>query len=392
MKISVFNRSFLTPFTVITVAMIIFVGCSKPSADLTEVQQKAETTATTIASSNKQLLKSDFESRDLQWGTLDSTEVTRVVRASGRVDVPPEGRIQLSTLVSGYVHGIELIPGDRLKKGQVLFQLVSPNYLDLQQAYLESKIKFELAEIELKRQQQLIKEQVISESQLQQTKANFDQTKAQYVAMKMKLELLGFDLKKVNNSEFTESLNILSPVDGVVTDIYITSGEFTEASSPMLEIVQSDHLHLELEVFEGEALLVKEGQSLEFRLSGQEYDSHGWMKGEIFRVNSVLNPENRTLSVHGHVEAWDNPLIGAYVEARIMTGNSAIYIVSKKALWDGKNGSEIRYLVKENADSYEWKSIEVETRSIIDAPNEETHSQVVLSASIMKSAQLLSRK
>lgn len=367
---------------------LVFISCQKTAGEAETTNQLTPA----VAKSLNQISLEAFKAEGLQWVQCEITNIPRIVRASGVVDVPPESRYQLSTLASGYINEISLIPGDKVQKNQILLKLINPDYLQLQQRYLDSKINFELADLEWARQQNLFKEQVVSERSFEEAKARYTQTKSSYESLKKQLSLLGFKLEQINEGILSESLDIRSPSDGVVTKIYLTNGQFTEASSPMMEIIQTDHIHLELDVFEGEASIVKEGQSLEFKLSGQKFDTHGWMKGELFRMNASLNTENRTLSVHGHVESWDNPLIGAFVEARIFTGSESLMTIPKSAVWTGPKGPELRYLVEELGSMYEWKAVPIETQTIMDAPNEETHVAFRFLSEVEGDKQFLSRK
>ena len=50
--------------------------------------------------------------------------------------------------------------------------------------------------------------------------------------------------------------NIYSPIDGYVTQIYINTGSYVSPSDKIMEIINTDHIHLELKVFEKDLLQI----------------------------------------------------------------------------------------------------------------------------------------
>ena len=60
----------------------------------------------------------------------------------------------------GFLRKTSLMPGIRIRKGQVLAVLEHPDYVQLQQDYLDTQTKIQMAELEYARQQELTQEKV----------------------------------------------------------------------------------------------------------------------------------------------------------------------------------------------------------------------------------------
>ncbi len=82
------------------------------------------------------------------------------IKANGMLDVPPQNLVSISAPFGGFVKSTELLQGMHVKKGQVVVILEHPDYIKLQQDYLDYKNQLEFLEQEYNRQLDLSKENV----------------------------------------------------------------------------------------------------------------------------------------------------------------------------------------------------------------------------------------
>ncbi len=84
-----------------------------------------------------------------------------------------------------------------------------------------------------------------------------------------------------------------------------------------MEIIDNEHIHLELSVFEKDIMKIKKGQTIDFKIPEASEES---FKAEVYLVGAAME-ENRTIKVHGHLmdESKNNFLTGMFVDARIVT-------------------------------------------------------------------------
>jgi cobalt-zinc-cadmium efflux system membrane fusion protein len=370
--------------------LIVFSACSKEDATL---NQEAISEKSVDFPAVAQITKARFQEEGFRWVESSTQQIPRFIRAAGRVDVPPENRIQLTAMIDGYIRQVKLIPGDRVEAGQVLLHLENPAFLDMQQEYLQQKAAFELAETDWQRKASLYKDEVVAERQWQQAKATMEQTKAAFQAMAVKLPLLGFDLEAIEAGNFSKEVLIKAPVSGVVTSVHITNGVYAPQSTSLIELVKTDHLHLELEVFEAEAALVQEGQALRFRLSGQRNSTQSsWSNGEVFRVNASLDETNRSINVHAHVADWENPLIGAFVEAEIEVDAQNLQMLPVSSVWQEEDRYHVFILAEDEAGMYQLEEVAVHPIKKPDSVNENDYHYFNDLPDNLNNAQILSRR
>ena len=79
----------------------------------------------------------------------------------------------VSLTMGGVVKSTSLLPGESVGKGTVLATLENPEFITLQQTYLDSHAQAEYLEAEYRRQKALSAEQAASQKKFQQSKADY---------------------------------------------------------------------------------------------------------------------------------------------------------------------------------------------------------------------------
>src|SRR5690606_33026367 len=104
-----------------------------------------------------------FQSSNMVLGKMEMGSFHEVVKANGMFDVPPENRAAVSCYFGGTVKDIRLLPGQKVKKGQVLFILENPDYVQMQQDFLEAKGQLAYLKSDYERQKNLAQDNVTSQ-------------------------------------------------------------------------------------------------------------------------------------------------------------------------------------------------------------------------------------
>ena len=115
-------------------------------------------------------------------------------------------------------------------------------------------------------------------------------------------------------------MGISAPISGSITKVNVTKGSYVSPATQILEIIDNDHIHLELSVFEKDILKVKKGQEIDFKIPEASSEVY---KAEVHLVGTSIE-SNRTIKVHGHLEdeSGTNFLTGMFVEASIVTDSA----------------------------------------------------------------------
>ncbi len=130
-------------------------------------------TATVVESNTAQLNDEQIKSINLKLGKLESKGISSILKLNGKIDVPPQNMISISIPLGGFLKSTKLLPGMHIKKGEVLATLEDQQYIEIQQDYLTTKVKLNLADQDFQRQKELNKNKANSDKVLQQASSDY---------------------------------------------------------------------------------------------------------------------------------------------------------------------------------------------------------------------------
>ncbi len=298
---------------IITMLLLaLALSCKEQATDVGTEQQITEDVGIVTLS------REQFEANDMAVSAPAEMRFPEVIRVSGMIDVPPENRVVISAVYGGFVKKTPLLVGDKVRKGQVVAVLENPEFLTVQQEYMEVREALPYLKSEFERQQTLFEEQISSEKSFLQAQSAYRSTSARKSGLEKQLTLLGIRPDELEPDALRSEIALYAPISGKVTQVNISTGSYVSRASEMLEIINPDHLHLELSVFEQDIGKVREGQPIRFRIpevSDTEYE------GAVYLVGSSIEA-NRTVKVHGHLneEHTTTFLVGMFVQADILVG------------------------------------------------------------------------
>lgn len=304
-----------------------------------------------------ELREDQIKLAQIEMGSVEMIALKGGLKVSGIVSVSPQNLATVCMPTGGFIKSTSLLPGSAVTKGQTLAVLESPEFIELQQSYLEAKNRYEFAEAEYKRHSELYLDEVYSQKNMQQVASDYRTLKAQVNALKQKLALIGISAAKLNEDNISSSVALTSPISGYVKSINVNIGKYAATSDVLFEIVNSDKLSLELTLFEKDADKVSKGQKIRFFINN-ETEQH---EALIYQTGKSIDAD-KTYKVYANVTGTcKNILPGMYVNAIIETsGNKAttlpseaivsfddkdyIFVFNKNKEEDGKPFTEYRMI------------------------------------------------
>ena len=292
---------------------LAFVACVKKEIP-------AEITSENSENSHEiTITKQQFDNEKMEIGSIAEHPFLSIVNANGMIDVPPENRASVSTFVSGYITKIPLLIGDFVKKGQFVAQLTNTEIIDIQQNYLEVASQNRFLKNEFERQKTLFNEQISSEKNYLRAESSYKSNLAVYNGLRKKLEMLHINPADVEKGNMSASINLYAPIEGYITKVMTSTGAFVSSASEILEIVNTNHIHLELNIFEKDILNIKKEQKIKFKVSEA---AEAYFDATVYLVGTIIN-ENKTVKVHGHIDDEKQQFMaGMFVEAKIIFESS----------------------------------------------------------------------
>lgn len=217
-------------------------------------------------------------------------------RLPARVEVPPAQIRILAAPVAGLVDMLAVVPGEQVRRGQVLARLKSPQALELQRDVLQAAAQATLSRQNLQRDEQLFAEGLIAESRLQVTRAAASQAFAQQAERSRGLQLAGGAPGKLG-----DSLALVATIDGVVLEQGAQLGQRVEAATPIYRLASLSPLWLEIQVPMSVAATLRKGMSLKVVNPG--------LNGKLVAIGRSVDPLSQSVLVRGEILAGAEQLI-----------------------------------------------------------------------------------
>ena len=292
-------------------------------------------------------------------GHVELRSLNSTLRVNGTVMVAPQNLATVCTPMGGYVESISLIPGVAVQKGQTLAIIENPDFIDIQQDYLEARNRLEFAEAEYMRHSELYKDDVYSQQSVQEVTADYKSTKAQVRALEQKLSLIGINTGNLREEDISRTVPVTAPITGYIKTVNVNIGKYVTSSEVLLEIVNRDDLLLELTLFEKDAGQVAQGQRIRF-LVNDETEQH---EAVICQTGKSIGSD-KTYKVYATVQSvCKNVLPGMYVNAVIETSGNRVTALPSDAIVSFNDKDYIFIFSKdkmENGNSFtEYQMIQV---------------------------------
>lgn len=234
---------------------------------------------------------------------------------NGTLMVPPQRHATVTLTMGGTVHSTTLLPGDYVKKGTVLATLENPDFILLQQNYLDAHAQTEYMETEYARQQRLASQEAASQKRLQQSKADYLSMKSRLEAAAAQLTILGVPAEELLQRGIRPYLEVKSPLNGYVANMAINLGKYINAGEPICDIIDKGETLICLTAYEKDLENLEAGKRIQFRVNGMgEQTFHA----TVLSIGQVVDETNRSLEIYGRVKE-SNPRFrpGMYVSARV---------------------------------------------------------------------------
>jgi cobalt-zinc-cadmium efflux system membrane fusion protein len=290
-------------------ALVLLISCGKKEDGIEVGEAPSESTEI-------QLTEEQFQTMKMEWGELHTGDFSEEIAVQGTVQIPVEGMREITTYFGGYVQDLKLIEGEEVRKGQVLFTLENPEFLRLQQDYLETKSQLAYLKAEWERQKTLAQEQISAQKNFLKAAADYEAAMAKTQSLKKQLALIAIDGETLSPATMRSKISITSPIAGFVEEVLAVPGQFLPSAAKALTLMSKEHIHVELVLFEQDAGKVHTGQIVEFTSPDRPDEV---LKAKIKVVGKSINAQ-RQINVHADLidekeEAKLTP--GMFLQARI---------------------------------------------------------------------------
>jgi len=290
-------------------SLLILSGCSNK----TETNREKSASAADIGNIFE-LTDEQLKSIPISTTALQERILTHTLKLNGKVDVPPQNLVSVSSALGGYVTSTKLLPGMHFRKGELLAEMEDSRYIQLQQDYLTATAQLENRKAEYDRQSELNRSKASSDKVYQQAKADYETLLISKQALQEKLRLINIQPDQVSAGNIKRAVGIFAPFDGYVTQVFVNVGKYVSPSDVLFELVNPNDLHLNLKVFEKDWENVKIGQPIIAYTNSSPRKKY---EGKVILVGRTISKE-RAVEIHAHFDNQDQFLIpGLYMNAEL---------------------------------------------------------------------------
>lgn len=325
---------------------VCLFACSSKEEKVTEEPKKTNTDLVYLNAK-------EAKNINLEVGETKLLDVSRVLKLSGQIDVPPQNLISVSIPLGGYLKSTEMLPGTRVHKGQVLAIMEDPQYIQLQQDYLRASNRQAFAIKEYERQRELNSTKASSDKVLEQAESELKNLNVETNALAAKLSMIGINSRKLTDRNISRSIRIYSPINGYVSKVNMNIGKYVTPSDVMFELINPEDIHLNLTVYEKDLDKVSIGQRV---ISYTNNNPERKFNSSIILVSHSLN-ENRSAEVHCHFDQEDKSLTpGMYMNAEIQLNAKREKVLPNDAIVNFENKDYV--FIKENDSSFRMTTLQ----------------------------------
>jgi RND family efflux transporter MFP subunit len=268
-------------------------------------------------------------------GTVTPLKQDLDIRLTYTADISPNQVVNIFSRVDGYIAKLHVDKGDFVKANQLLIEI---DHTDYHHAVNQAKANRSAAtakvtqqeaavrnaQLTLTRMQTLIKDQFISQQDLDNAQVNFETTTAALESLRAQVTQMDVALAQAETN--LAYSYIRAPFAGYVaernldTGAYVTSA--TASTSTMSRGMMSIHdigtIRVLIEVVEKDIPLVKIGQKAELR--AEAYPDRVF-EGTVTRIVQALNRATRTMTVEIDLPNKDRMLKGGmFARVEILVG------------------------------------------------------------------------
>lgn len=275
------------------------------------------------------LTATQVKNAGVETGIIDERVLSHELRVNGLVDVPPQNMISVSFPLGGYLRSTQLMPGMKVRRGEVIAVMEDPALIQLQQDYLMAQARLQFLREEYERQKLLHENQVNADKTYQQASADFTSQKVLVSGLAEKLRLIRIDPERLSEAGISRSVPVYSPINGFVSRVNVNIGRYVTSSEVLFELINPDDMHAALTVFEKDLAKVRPGQKVQVEF----VDEPGtWYDCDVILVTRNVD-ENRSALVHCHFEKQPGRLLpGMFLNARIHLDELKVLAVPETAV------------------------------------------------------------
>jgi cobalt-zinc-cadmium efflux system membrane fusion protein len=320
------NCNVLVPVTVVALVAGAAAGCGKSHGE--------------EGGDNSQERVRDFIRYDPGHAPRDFIKIETVQETAGSTSVTLPGRVtfdedrtqRVASPIDGRATAILVKLGDKVRAGQPLIQLSSPNVGQLQADAQKAMSDLTVAQKAIDRVHKLQADGAVAEKEVSQAEGDFRKARSDFARATVQLRALG-----VSPTDPAVNAALRAQIGGIVVERNVLVGQEVRAdqATPLLTVSSLDTVWVLADAYEQDLSLVSEGDAVSIRVLAYPGETFA---GKVTHIGDVVDPATRTVKIRCVADNPGHrlkPEMFAKVDVRNITGRKFMTVPAKAVLSDG---------------------------------------------------------
>lgn len=307
--------------------VILFVACKQR---VSEAEVKPYTISQDTVTITGNTFLNEIVVREVELKPYEKEVIT-----SGTVQAIPTQFAYVAPPFSGRVVKSYVSLGQSVKARTPLFEITSPDFTSTQKEFFQAQSELSLAKKDLLRKQDLIRNGVGSQKELEEAQNVLLIAEKEYENVKAALDIYQTD---INSMVHGQPLVVRAPINGIVIENNIISGQYiTSESDPVAVVADLSEVWVVAQVKEKDIRFIHEGDEMDINIAAFPGKS---IKGKVFHVDEAVDEETRSIKVLSICENKDRLLkLGMYTTVHFLDKPADCIVIPEKALLQEENDS-----------------------------------------------------
>ena len=281
---------------------------------------------------------------------VSSGESATEIRLPGVVEPNAYRQVTVTPLVAGRVTRVAAELGARVRRGQALAQIYSPELAEVQTKYATARAMLDAHDRELQRTQKLVEIGAASRQELERIHAEHAAQTAGVQSARSQLELLGVPAATIDalgsGSDVNATTTVPAPIDGVVTERTANVGLNVDQRTALFTVVDLSTVWIIADVYEKDFSRVRVGSNATMTTTAYPGLSR---RGRVRYIDPQVNPETRTAKIRVEVANPGSDLrLGMYTDVVVSGAPAAPVLVVPRSAVQIVGNRTVVYLASPN--------------------------------------------
>lgn len=247
--------------------------------------------------------------KQVQLIKVGDAEIRELLRIPGSIQVDEQRMAKIGAPVTGRITEISAVLGQLVKQGQVLATVNSTELAQNQLAYIKALQQINLQSKAVDRAKVLLEADVISAAELQRREAELSGARADLVAARNQLLVLGMSNASITKLSHSAQMDTFSHVTarlaGIVISRKINVGQVVQPADELFVVADLSRVMAVAEVPEHQIDLIELGQEVDIEVPALNEKP---IKGKLIYVADVVNPQTRTVTVRSEIKNFNHEI------------------------------------------------------------------------------------